>query len=446
MASANDNELLTNCAGGTPTGQLLRAYWQPAALAEELEGSRPLVPVRLLGEDLVLFRDERGRLGLLSRRCSHRGVDLCFGRLEDGGLRCPFHGWLYDVNGQCLEQPAEPQGSTAYQRLKHRAYRCEERGGIIFAYLGPGAPPAFPAFDCFVAPPHHTFAFKGLWECNWLQALEVGIDPAHASYLHRFDQDESPTRSYGQQFRAAAADTGLPLTQILREHPRPTIRLEDTNYGFRLVTTRALDERSTHYRITNLVFPNAITIPMSDDMTITQWHVPIDNVSCYWYSIFTSFKSAVDRQTMRQQRLANHTLPDYRPKLNRDNAWGFDPAEQSSKTYTGMGMDINVHDQWAVESPGPIVDRTQEHLGKSDIGIVRYRKLLHESIHAVQTGSGPPFVFERSQAEQVKGPIALDAIGPPEQQDACWQARDRDRRVTSTWAAPTSRESPEVEV
>ena len=123
---------------------------------------------------------------------------------------------------------------------------------------------------------------------------------------------------------------------------------------------------------------------MSNDMIITQWHVPIDNVSCYWYSIFTSFKSAVDRETMRQQRLQNHTLPDYRPKLNRDNNWGFNSAEQQRQTFTGMGMDINVHDQWAVESPGPIFDRTQEHLGKSDVGIIRYRKLLHEGIQAVQ--------------------------------------------------------------
>jgi phthalate 4,5-dioxygenase len=438
MANAKDNELLTNCAAGTPTGDLLRAYWQPAALAAELEGPRPLVPVRLLGEDLVLFRDDHGRLGLLGRRCSHRGVDLCFGRLENGGLRCPFHGWLYDVHGQCLEQPAEPKESTAYRRLVHRSYRCEEHGGIIFAYLGPGTPPAFPAFDCFVAPPEHTFAFKGLWACNWLQALEVGIDPAHASYLHRFAEDESRDRSYGQQFRADAADTGLPLTKILREHPRPTIRVEDTNFGFRLVTTRALDQRSTHYRITNLVFPNAIAIPMSNDMIITQWHVPIDNVSCYWYSIFTSFKSAVDRETMRQQRLQNHTLPDYRPKLNRDNNWGFNSAEQQSQTFTGMGMDINVHDQWAVESPGPIFDRTQEHLGKSDVGIIRYRKLLHEGIQAVQAEETPAFVFDPSQASQVNGPIALDAIGPTEH-DTCWQSQDRERRAMSSWAAPASR-------
>ncbi len=434
MTNANENELLTNSAPGAPVGEVLRRFWQPAALSEELEGPRPLIPVRMLGEDLALFRDEQGRLGLVGRHCAHRGADLCYGRLEDGGLRCPFHGWLYDVKGQCLEQPAEPEGSTTYRRLRHRAYPCEERNGIVFAYLGPGDPPALPAFDCFVAPPEHTFAFKGLWDCNWLQALEVGIDPAHASYLHRFFEDESADRSYGQQFRAAAADTGLPLTRILREHSRPTIRLQDTAYGFRLVTTRSLDASRVHYRITNLVFPNGIAIPMSNDMMITQWHVPIDNFSCYWYSIFTSFEATVDRETMRKQRLANHILPDYRPKANRNNHWGFDPTEQLTATYTGMGRDINIHDQWAVESPGPIVDRTQEHLGKSDIGIVRYRKLLQQAAKSVQDGAPTPFALKRSEAAQVGGPIALDAVGPAGEQDAYWQACDQNRRSASVWA------------
>src|SRR5215469_12833370 len=203
MTTAKENELMTVIAPGSPAGTLLRRYWQPAALAEELDDRRPLAPVRLLGEDLVLFRDERGHLGLLDRHCPHRGSDLCFGRLEDGGLRCAFHGWLFDTSGQCIEQPGEPVDSHAHRHLRHRAYPCEQRNGIVFAYLGDGAPPAFPAFDCFQAPTAHTFAFKGWWECNWLQALEVGIDPAHASYLHRFFEDEDCSKAYGKQFRDA---------------------------------------------------------------------------------------------------------------------------------------------------------------------------------------------------------------------------------------------------
>jgi phthalate 4,5-dioxygenase oxygenase subunit len=345
----------------------------------------------------------------------------------------PFHGWLFDATGQCLEQPAEPANSRAHHHLRHRSYPCAERNGVIFAYLGTGKPPAFPAFDCFCAPDAQTFAFKGLWECNWLQAVEVGIDPAHASYLHRFLQDESVDTSYGRQFRGAAADTDLPMTKILREFPRPDIKLEDTDFGFRLVTTRALADSRMHYRITNLAFPNAIVIPMSNDMTITQWHVPIDDVSCYWYSMFTSFADPVDRDTMRRQRLGHHTLPQFRPKTGRINNWGFSAAEQATTTYTGMGMDINVHDQWAVESPGAIVNRTKEHLGKSDVGIVKFRKLLRTGIQALKDGARPPFMLDPGTASTVRGPIAVDAIGPASGHAEVWVSRDRERRQRCPW-------------
>lgn len=434
MTSAAINELMTRVGPATGAGKLLRQYWQPAALSEELDPTRPVIPVRLLGEDLVLFRDSTGRLGLMDRHCPHRGVDLSFGRLEDGGLRCPFHGWLFDVTGQCLEQPAEPAGRKAYRHLRHRAHACEERNGVIFAYLGEGTAPTLPAFDCFVAPQEQTFAFKGLWECNWLQALEVGIDPAHPSYLHRFLRDETADVSYGRQFRGNLADSELPLTRILRESGRPGIELQDTAFGFRLVTTRALENARVHFRITNLLFPNAIVIPMSSEMTITQWHVPIDDVSCYWYAMFTSFGAPVDRETMRRQRLDHHTLPMYRPKALRQNRWGFDPADQAERTYTGLGMDVNVQDQWAVESPGAIVDRTREHLAKSDVGIIKYRRLLLRGIEELARGERVPFALDAEAAARVKGPIAVDAIGSAADRVRCWEARDRERRRASSWA------------
>ena len=175
MISAEQNELITRVGVNAPAGKLLRRYWQPVALKEELEGDRPIRAVKVLGQDFVLFRDENGELGMLDRDCPHRGADLSFGRLEDGGLRCPFHGWLFDAKGDCLETPAEPAGSKLCTKIKQKAYPVVQRAGIIFAYLGEGEPPAFPEFDCFVAPDSHVFAFKGLFECNWLQALEVGI-------------------------------------------------------------------------------------------------------------------------------------------------------------------------------------------------------------------------------------------------------------------------------
>src|SRR5690606_8491240 len=202
------------------------------------------------------------------------------------------------------------------------------------------------------------FAFKGLWECNWLQAMEVGIDPAHASFLHRFLQDEDPNKGYGKQFRDRAANTDIPMTQLLREYPRPDIKVEETDYGLRLISLRHMNDGRSHVRVTNQIFPEAICIPMSNEMTITQWHVPIDDENCYWYSMFTSFGKPVDKTVMREQRLKEHRLPDYAPLKNKRNNYGFNPDEQAKLTYTGMGLDINVHDQWAVESPGPILDRT----------------------------------------------------------------------------------------
>src|ERR671935_1530048 len=152
MMSQEQNDLITRTGRKDPCGKLMRMYWQPAALVDELQGSRPVRPVKLLGEKLVLFRDEQGRYGLIDRHCAHRGADLAFGRREDGGLRCSFHGWLFDVTGQCLQTPAEPESSPLCRNIKQPAYPVAERSGVLWAYMGPGEPPAFPSFDCFEAP------------------------------------------------------------------------------------------------------------------------------------------------------------------------------------------------------------------------------------------------------------------------------------------------------
>ena len=152
MISAEQNELMTRVGPGTPAGALLRNYWQPVALVEELADPRPVKAVRVLGQDCVLFRDERGRYGMLDRACPHRGADLAYGRLEDGGLRCAFHGWLFDADGKCLETPAEPEGSRMCEQIRQRAYPVLEKSGVLFAYLGTGDAPAFAHLDCFVAP------------------------------------------------------------------------------------------------------------------------------------------------------------------------------------------------------------------------------------------------------------------------------------------------------
>jgi phthalate 4,5-dioxygenase len=433
VLSREQNDLITRTGKGTPAGELMRRYWQPAALVDELGGNRPIRPLRLFGEDLVLFKDEQGRYGLVGRHCPHRGTDLAYGRLEDGGLRCPFHGWLFNVAGKCLETPAEPPESNLCGNVKQKAYPVVEKSGILFAYLGPGEPPAFPDFDCLIAPDTHTFAFKGLIECNWLQSLEVGVDPVHTSFLHRFFHDDDPSQSYGKVFRDVTRDSDMPMSRIMREFTRPQIEVEPTDYGFRLVTLRRINDESTHVRVTNLVFPNAFIIPMSREMTITQWHVPVDDDKHYWYAIFTSFGEPVNKDEMRRQRLALYDLPDYVPNRNKRNDYGFDPHEQESETFTGMGADINVHDQWACESMGAIQDRTQEHLGTSDKAIVAYRKLLRGALDQTAKGETPIMVLDKQAAARVTGPAAVDGIGPTDDWQGYWQKSEVDKRSGAAW-------------
>jgi phthalate 4,5-dioxygenase len=427
MISREQNELMTRVGPGTPAGKLLRRYWQPVGLVDEMHGERPVKAVRILGEDFVLFKNKT-QYGLIDRHCAHRGADLAYGRLEDGGLRCSFHGWLYDAAGKCLDTPAEPAGSRLCEHIKLRACPVVEKSGVLFAYLGAGEPPAFPQFDCFVAPSAYTFAFKGYWDCNWLQALEVGIDPSHASWLHKFFEDEDPAASYGRQFRGTPSDSQMPISKVLREYDRPEIRVERTPYGMRLHTLRRISDAHTHIRVTNILFPQAFVIPMNAEMTISQWHVPVDDTGCYWYSIFTSFGAPVDKDTMRNQRLKTYPAPDYKPIFGRHNGWGFNVEEQKSRTFTGMGFDINIHDQWACESQGQIQDRTKENLGTTDKGIVLYRRLLVDAIRKNEAG-------ELAVEMDVSGPPAIDGIGPTASIDQYWKESDETRRKRSAWAA-----------
>ncbi len=430
MISAEQNDLMTRIGPGTPAGRLLRQYWQPVALVDEFrDAARPVKPVRLLGEDLVLYRSGTS-YSLIQRNCPHRGADLAYGRIEPDGLRCSFHGWKFGDRGQCVETPAEPEGSRLCEHIKTVSYPVVEKSGILFAYLGAGEPPAFPRFDCFVAPDAYTFAFKGYWDCNWLQALEVGIDPAHASWLHKYFEDEDPAQSYGKQFRGTPSDSGLPISKVLREFDRPEIRVEKTAFGMRLQTLRRISDAQTHIRVTNILFPQAFVIPMNAEMTITQFHVPVDDYGCYWYSIFTSFAGPVDKDTMRAQRLKTYPAPDYKPVFNRGNAWGFDAAEQASKTFTGMGFDINIHDQFACESPGRITDRTKENLGTTDKGIVLFRRILIDSIRKNEAGERP---LGLEKPAEFTGPPAIDGVGPTAAMDDYWKQADAERRKKSQW-------------
>ena len=450
---AEQNELLTRVGPGTPGGELLRRYWQPLALLDEFDpaqdpamAARPLKAVRLLGQDLVLFRDAGGRYGLLDRDCPHRGADLKFARHEGDGIRCPFHGWKFDAAGRCLETPAEPEGSTLCQRVRQRSYPVQVRAGAVWAWLGPegATPPELPAFDAFVAPDSHAFAFKGLWQCNWLQAFEVGIDPAHTSFLHRYTADEEGGNPYGRQFRAASVGEvdgeRWPMTRVMREFHRPEIRHEEVAPGLlRLTTLRPLNERLTHVRVTHAAFPSTFVIPLSADVTITQLHVPVDDTRTYWWSFFTSFDAPLDKALMRAQRLAHLTLPDYAPRHGRHDDWAYNAAEQGSRTYLGMGEeDINRHDQWAVESMGAIQDRTREHLGTTDKVIMANRRTLLKAIETVRAGGTPPMALTAEQAAALRGPDTIDCIAPAADWAGHWQRAAAAKRAGAGWLQTAS--------
>ncbi len=461
---AEQNELITRIGPGTPCGQLMRRYWQPVALLDEFDaaldsamGIRPVKALRVLGQDLVLFKDASGEFGLLDRDCPHRGADLSFGRREPlaqgGGLRCPFHGWKFAPNGQCLQTPAEPAGSKLCDGIKQRSYPLAEQAGVLFAWMGePGdTPPPFPAFDCFQAPASHSFAFKGLWSCNWLQAFEVGIDPAHPSFLHVFFEDEALNQTgdnkAGRQFRSGSAGAvdgeRWPMSRIMREFNQPEISVETTDIGMRLTALRKMTPELTHVRVTNSIFPHTFVIPLSETSTITQFHLPVDDTHTYWFSIFTSFAGPLDQTAMRDQRLKANPMPAFLPVSGRHNQWGFNAAEQQNKTFLGMGDDdINVHDQWACESMGAIADRTREHLGASDRAIIANRRSLVKAIEAVQAGQTPPGLAHAATAAAVTGgPDTVDGIAPTGAWDTFWRDAAAAKRAAAPWlqaAAPTS--------
>jgi phthalate 4,5-dioxygenase len=433
MLSKAENELLTRTARGTPMGTLLRRYWQPAALSAEVPAGGPAREVVLMGEELVAYRNPDGSVGLLGRHCPHRAADLSYGRVEENGLRCAYHGWLFNAAGNCLDQPAEPLDNRFHDKIHHLAYPCHEAAGIVWAYLGDGAPPSVPAFDWMVAPEEFVFSFKGYQECNWLQAHEGEIDPSHLSFLHRFFQDTADEDAYGRQILDAADGTDLPVSRLLREQVAPQIEIESTPFGVRIYTLRAISDGLKHVRVTNYVFPNSAVVAVSTDWGLLQVHVPIDDEHNWRYDVMYSFREPMDRDGLLRDKLTLYTLPDYKPRRNKSNRYGFNVEEQRAQTYIGIGRDFNTHDTWATEGAGAIQDRTTEHLGTQDKAIIASRRMLLDTLKTLERGGDPPLLDGRPIDFQ--DVVTIDTVTPSGAWRTAWRERHAQRVGQSRWAA-----------
>ncbi len=409
MLTQQENELLTRIGPGTSAGKLLRRYWHPVALSEELPQGGAPIPLKILGEDLVLFRDDQGQVGLLGLHCSHRGADLSYGRVEDGGLRCIYHGWLYDVHGHCLDQPGEPKGGEHRQSICHLAYPCVEMAGLVFTYMGPDNPPLLPNYEALAAPEERRFIRKYFQECSYLQANEGNIDPVHLSFLHRQFKEDSNDRREG----LGVGGTGLSPDSLYKQDIVPSIEVEITNFGVRIFAIRKAGADQTFIRVSNFILPNLCAVPgeAGADGYNMNWHVPIDDTH-HWKFMLTFRRSApLDLQTM-QQREASTTDSEYCLMRNLGNRYLQDREEMNNRTYSGMGGIFPVHDGYATESQGPIQDRTQEHLTSTDKAIIAARKLLLNGIKDVQEGREAPHVIRVPEMNHLSNIVVISEVVP----------------------------------
>ena len=391
MLPKQENELLTRTRPGTPMGELIRRYWIPALLSEEIpEPDCPPVQVRLLGEELVAFRDSKGKIGLLEEHCSHRGTSLFYGRNEDCGLRCIYHGWKYDVEGKVLETPAEPQGSDFKSKIQHTAYPTKEIGGIVFAYMGPkDKMPLFPNYEWTRVPLSHTYVTKCMLECNYLQGLEGECDKAHLSFLHiTFDSKTE----------------GDPA----KECTVPVYETEKTDFGVRLVVLRKMASGETYVTLNNFVMPVSGWLPHNNEV---HFYVPIDDEHSWRYDLgFTRGRPVEKGRLHRGKQIG----PDYRRIRNPSNQYLQDREVQRRADFTGIEDFLN-EDSCATESMGAIYDRSSEHLGASDEGIIAVRRFLLDAVKSLHHGLEPPHVIMDAAKNDFPQIVTSSKLVPPGQ-------------------------------
>jgi phthalate 4,5-dioxygenase oxygenase subunit len=400
MLSAAENEILCRVGPGTSMGDFMRQYWLPALKSEELPDpdGRPM-RLRLLGEDLVAFRDTTGAVGIMRHNCPHRGASLFFGRNEESGLRCVYHGWKFDVSGRCVDMPNEPAESNFKDKVRAIAYPARERGGVIWVYMGPReTPPSLPDFEANMAPPERckTTITKVMRECNYMQALEGDIDTVHSEFLHFGAIRQSETVGGSGFFYRRST---VPLKFVVA----------DAEYGATYAAYRPAGEGHTYWRIANFLFPCFTQTPshvLGWAMFVRGW-VPIDDEHTMYWSISaerTDGKVAArgSGNTGLPRKMAARAgeylppttdwLGTWRLVPNAGNDYLFDLEEQKTISYSGL-PGVFVEDQAVTESMGPIYDRSIEHLGTTDAMIIRARQRLIAAAKAFrEEGIVPPGV------------------------------------------------------
>jgi phthalate 4,5-dioxygenase len=389
MLRKEQNELLTQTGPGTPMGQMFRAYWLPVLLAEELpENDCPPVRVKVLSERLIAFRDSDGRYGLMDEFCAHRGVSLWFGRNEQGGLRCPYHGWKYDVNGQCMEVPSEPMESGFCKKIKLTSYPLVKRGDVLWGYMGPAdKKPPLPEWEFTMVPAEQSFTSKRSQESNWLQAMEGGIDSSHVSFLHRGDLGSDPL------FKGAKGN------QYNLSDMQPHFEVVEQPGGLFIGARRNAENGNYYWRITPWVMPCFTMIPPRGDHPIHgHFWVPIDDENCWAWSydfhpVRALTRIEVDAMKDGAGVHCKYIPGTYRPLANKDNDYLIDRAAQKAgKTFSGIAG-FAMQDASLQESMGPVCDRTKENLVSTDNGIIMARHRLMRAAKAfADKGVVPPGV------------------------------------------------------
>ena len=416
MLSSADNEFLTQSGPGTPMGDLLRRFWMPALLSEELpQRDGPPKKIRIMGEDLLAFRRTDGRIGIVEPHCPHRGANLYFGRNEECGIRCAFHGWKFDIDGNCVDLPTSPPESTYKDTIKLLAYPVREWADMVWVYMGPRESiPELPQLELGLVTAPHRFVSKKWQDCNWVQSLEGAIDTAHFSFLHAIPtKDEAARLDILRKTSAIGQEGGLAdRSRWVTDDPRPKFRIQSHDAGLVIAAGRKTDTTDLYWRIAQYLAPNHALVPVAfpGEVYHGQSWVPVDDTTCWIYT----YSWVPDRPLTNAERakyasgLSLHAEIDehYVPRRNLRNDYLLDRELQKTLSFTGIS---GVSDQDAAiqDSQGPVQDRTREHLGPTDIGIVEFRKLVVGAARALQQGEPPrAAAASRSYAVRAGGWIA----------------------------------------